>query len=126
VLGYGLDDQGFESRQGLGIFLFTTVSRLALGPTQTPNQWLPGALSLGVKLPGREADHSPPSTAEIKNSWSYTTTPQHTFMLWSSVKTQGHLYLLSFHAANTANEYFCLLIKSSVKLNIHFKVQFIF
>jgi hypothetical protein len=27
ALGYGLDDRGFESRQGLGIFLFTTASR---------------------------------------------------------------------------------------------------
>jgi len=25
-----------------------------------------GALSLGVKRPGREADHSPPSIAEVK------------------------------------------------------------
>jgi hypothetical protein len=25
-----------------------------------------GALSLGVKRPGREADHSPPSNAEVK------------------------------------------------------------
>jgi len=25
VQGYGLDDRGFESRQGLGIFLFTTA-----------------------------------------------------------------------------------------------------
>jgi uncharacterized protein YpmB len=25
-----------------------------------------GALSLGVKLPGRDADHSPPSSAEVK------------------------------------------------------------
>jgi hypothetical protein len=32
-LGYGLDDLGFEFRQGLGIFLFTTASRMALGPT---------------------------------------------------------------------------------------------
>jgi hypothetical protein len=32
----------------------------ALGPTQPPIQWVPGALSLGVKRPGREADHSPP------------------------------------------------------------------
>jgi hypothetical protein len=47
ALGYGLDDRGFESRQGLGIFLFTAASRLALGPTQPPIQWLPGALSLG-------------------------------------------------------------------------------
>jgi hypothetical protein len=34
-----------------------------------------GALSLGVKRPGREADHSPPSNAEVKNAWSYTSTP---------------------------------------------------
>jgi hypothetical protein len=27
-----------------------------------------GALSLGVKRPGREADHLPPSSAEVKNS----------------------------------------------------------
>jgi hypothetical protein len=41
-------------------------SRTALGPTQPPMQWVPGALSLGVKRPGREADHSPPSSAEAK------------------------------------------------------------
>jgi hypothetical protein len=29
-------------------------------------QWVPGALSLGVKLSGRKADHSPPSSAEVK------------------------------------------------------------
>jgi hypothetical protein len=29
-------------------------------------QRFPGALSLGVKRPGREADHSPPSSAEVK------------------------------------------------------------
>jgi hypothetical protein len=32
TLGYGLDDRRFESRQGLGTFLFTTVSRPALEP----------------------------------------------------------------------------------------------
>jgi hypothetical protein len=46
---------GFDSRQGLGIFLFITASRTALGPTQPPIQWIPGALSLGVKRPGHEA-----------------------------------------------------------------------
>jgi hypothetical protein len=55
-----------DSRRGLGIFLFTTASRTALGPTQPPTQWVPGALSLGVKRPGREADHSPPSNAKVK------------------------------------------------------------
>jgi hypothetical protein len=65
---------GFDSRCGLGIFLFTTASRTALGPTHPPIQWVPRALSLGVKRPGSEADHSPPSSAEVKNTWSYTST----------------------------------------------------
>jgi hypothetical protein len=56
----------FDSRRGLGIFLFTTVSRTVLGPTHPPIQWVQGAVSLGTKRPGREADHSPPSSAEVK------------------------------------------------------------
>jgi hypothetical protein len=68
ALGYGLDDQGSRVRLpgGLGIFLFTTASRTALGPIQPPIQRIPGAVSLGVKRPGSEADHSPPSSAEVK------------------------------------------------------------
>jgi hypothetical protein len=65
-MGYRLDDSGFESQQELGIFLFTTASRPALGPTQSPIKWVTGALSLGVKRPVREADHSPPSSGEVK------------------------------------------------------------
>jgi len=48
------------------LFLFTAVSITALGPTQPPIQWVPGSLPLGVKRPGRQADHSPPSSAEVK------------------------------------------------------------
>jgi hypothetical protein len=67
ALEYGLGDRGSRVRFSavLGIFLFT-VSRTVLRPTQPPIQWVPGALSLGVKRPGREADHSPPSSAEVK------------------------------------------------------------
>jgi hypothetical protein len=35
---------------------------------------LPGVLSLRVKRPDREADHSPPSSAEFKNVWNHTST----------------------------------------------------
>jgi hypothetical protein len=56
---------GLDSRRGLGVFLFTTGSRMALEPTQ-PVQWVPETLSLGVKRPRREADHAPPSSAEVK------------------------------------------------------------
>jgi len=75
ALGYGLDDWGFKCWQELGIFHFITKSRLALGPTQPPVQWVPEALSLGVKQLGYEADHSPPSSSEVKNVWSYIATP---------------------------------------------------
>jgi hypothetical protein len=67
--------QGFDSRQGLRNVLFATASRPALGPTQPPIQWVPGAFTLRVKRPGREADHSPPSSVEIKNACMYTSTP---------------------------------------------------
>jgi hypothetical protein len=30
---------------------------------------------LGVKRPGREADHSTPSSAEVNNAWSYASIP---------------------------------------------------
>jgi hypothetical protein len=33
-----------------------------------------GVLFLGLKRPVREADHSPPSSAEVKNAWNYTST----------------------------------------------------
>jgi hypothetical protein len=68
VTGYGLDDRMIEVRfpVGLGIFLFTTPSRPTLRPTQPPIQWVAGALSLGVKREEREADHSHPSSADVK------------------------------------------------------------
>jgi hypothetical protein len=95
VLGYGLDDRvlGFDSRLGLGIFLFTTASRTALGPTHPPIQWVPAVLSLGVKRPGREADHSTPSSAEVKNAWSYTSTPPYVFVAWCSLKHRDNFLL---------------------------------
>jgi hypothetical protein len=67
-LGYGLDDRGSSARfpAGAGIFLFTTASRMVLRPTQPPIQWVPGALSLGVKRPGSEADHSLPTSVDVK------------------------------------------------------------
>jgi hypothetical protein len=46
-------------------FLFSTSSRPILGPTQSPIQSVPGALSLGVDRPLREVEESPPTSAEI-------------------------------------------------------------
>jgi hypothetical protein len=89
---------GFESRQGLGIFLFTTASRTALGLTQPLIQWILGAPSLEVKRQRREANHSPHSSAEVKNVWSYTSTPlirlRGVELSGKKKKAQGQLYEL--------------------------------
>jgi hypothetical protein len=45
----------------LGIYLLTTTSSPALWPTQSPIQWIQGALSVGANRTGREADRSPRS-----------------------------------------------------------------
>jgi len=37
---------------------------------------------MGVKGMGREADHQPPFSAQVKNVWSYTSTLQYVFMEW--------------------------------------------
>jgi len=65
-----LDDWISVSRRGSEVFLpFVTSSRSAVGPTQPPVQWALGALYLGVKWPGCELDHSPSSSAKVKNAW---------------------------------------------------------
>jgi len=40
----------------------------------------------GLKRPEREAYRSPPSTDEVKNARSYTSTPQYAYIAWCSVK----------------------------------------
>jgi hypothetical protein len=44
------------------------LRRPALDPTQPLIQLVPEALSLAVRRPGREADHSPPSSVKVKES----------------------------------------------------------
>jgi hypothetical protein len=52
------------------------------------------ALSLEVKRPGREAGLSSPFIAEVKNAWSYTSTPQYVFMAWCLVKHRDNFTFL--------------------------------
>jgi hypothetical protein len=56
--------------------LFDSASRLALEPTQPPIQW----------IPGREADHSPPSSAGVKNARSYISSHAYVFIVWCLMK----------------------------------------
>jgi hypothetical protein len=66
---------GIALGYGLGIFLFTTASRTGLGSTQPPIQWVPRALSLGVKRPGMELNIHLHLVPRSKNEWSCTSTP---------------------------------------------------
>jgi len=56
----------FPAGAGKGYFLFATASRPAPMFIQPPIKWIPGGSFLGVKRPGREADHSPPCSAGVK------------------------------------------------------------
>jgi hypothetical protein len=39
-----------------------------------------GLFSPGLKGPGREADHSPTASAEVRKMWIYASTPPYAFM----------------------------------------------
>jgi len=93
ILWLMLDDRCSIPRIGWDIFLLATASRLVLGPTQPPIQWGSEFLSEVLKWRRREADHSFPSSSEVVNGWSYTSTP--TIRLHGVVlnSAQGLLYL---------------------------------
>jgi len=63
------------------LFVRATTSGLDLGPTQPPIQQVEG-----TKWPGREADHSSSSSAELTNGWNYTSTSPISFMAWCIIK----------------------------------------
>jgi hypothetical protein len=97
-------NRGWFSNRGKDIYKFSTESRPALGPTQR----LVGALSPSVKQPRREPNQSPPSSADIKNAWCYTSLPPY-IMLWCLIKhrecfiftgstCKERLYLLSVYS----------------------------
>jgi hypothetical protein len=73
--------RGRSSSPGRVKNLFFSISyRPALGPTQSPVQWLPLALCPGIKRQEREADNSPPTSAEVRKPWTYASTRSYAFM----------------------------------------------
>jgi hypothetical protein len=65
-------------------FQFPISSGPAMRPTQPPIQWLPGggggALFPLVNRPGRDANHSSPTSAEFKKTWVHTSTLIYAFI----------------------------------------------
>jgi hypothetical protein len=68
LIGYGLDERGsrvrFPARAGNFSLHYSVQNGSGTHPASYPMGT--GAVSLKVKRPGREADHSPPSSAEVK------------------------------------------------------------
>jgi hypothetical protein len=75
--GYRLDDGG------VGVQVLVEA-RIFSSPCRPGRFWGPPSLLTnghrGVKRPRSEADHSPPTSAEIRKTWSYTSTLQYAFI----------------------------------------------
>jgi hypothetical protein len=70
VSDYGLDDRPIEVRSPAGAEDFSSILCVQTGSGAHPASCLmgTGVLSPGVKArPGCDADHSPPSSAEVEN-----------------------------------------------------------
>jgi hypothetical protein len=72
-----------ELRAGQEIFSFRERPNRLRGPPIFPSEYQ--ELFPGLKQPEREAGHSPPSSAEVKYRWSYTSTFPY-FMTWCLIK----------------------------------------
>jgi len=84
---------GFDSRRVLGIWLFITASRTDLVPR-------------GL-FPGGKADHSPQSSAEVKEMRGTTPPlPQYVFMVWCSVKHRDNFSFISYQLLVTITNHF--------------------
>jgi hypothetical protein len=73
-MGYGLDDRGVRVQTKSGnVSLYHSVET---GFGAHPASYAVGIRGSfpGVKWPEREAEHSPPSSAKVKNAWSCTST----------------------------------------------------
>jgi hypothetical protein len=69
-------------RQGLGIFAFAMTSSRLWGPLSLQSREYRVSLTPKVEQPGREADHSPTYSAEVKNAWLYTSISPPVLMAW--------------------------------------------
>jgi hypothetical protein len=79
--GYGVYDGEVGVRVPVGArfsLLRSVQTGFGVQPTSCPIGT--GTLSPGAKRPEREADHSHPTSAEVKKTWVYTSIPPYDFM----------------------------------------------
>jgi hypothetical protein len=68
--GYGLDGRWVGVRD----FSLLHVVQARPGAHQPSD-----IMGTGIYFPERKADHSPPTNAEVKKAWIYSSTPPHAF-----------------------------------------------
>jgi hypothetical protein len=95
----------FDSRQGPWFYLLTTASRPALGPTQSPIQWVLGALSWGQGGRGVKLATHLYLVLRSRMLGATPPLPQYASMAWCSVKAQGQLYLYLFFSTGFYSPY---------------------
>jgi hypothetical protein len=76
----------FDSQQGLGFVLLTTTSKPALGPTQSPTEWVWRALFPGVKRLKRKSDQLPPSVPRLRMHGTAPPLPNYVFIMCCLIK----------------------------------------
>jgi hypothetical protein len=78
-MGSTTESSDFESRYGQE-FSLVRVVQTGSGVHLTSYSMGTGGSFPGVKRPRCEADHSPPTNAEVKKIWPYTSTAPYVFM----------------------------------------------
>jgi hypothetical protein len=89
----------------------------AVGPSKSPLQWAPRAISPEVKLPEREADYPHPSSDDVHNTRNLLP-PLHSLQGVLLNETQKHLYISEVLAASIIiSLYYVLFIWQLNKTN---------
>jgi hypothetical protein len=81
---YGLDNRGVKVGVPVEGQEFSLLHIVQTGFRTHPASYPMGtrvSFSPGVKRPEREGEHSPPTSAEIKKTWVYTSTAPYIFMV---------------------------------------------
>jgi hypothetical protein len=110
----------FDSWQKQGFFSLRHCVQTSSGahPASSPiGTWW---FSPAVKRPEREAGNSSSLSAEVKTTWSYTSTPQYFFMAWCLIKHWIRIhgfYLYLILQVRTSWECEVLVFNWSIALN---------
>jgi hypothetical protein len=80
VTGWTMKGSEFESRWGQKFSLLHVVRTGSGAPINLLSNGYRRALSPEVKRLGREADHSPQTSAEVTKMWVYTSDSQYVFI----------------------------------------------